>query len=145
MSTTLVGIVLILTISSKDVIMVTISMISKRYRQGFVDIDTSIMWRYRLYRHIVLVLMVPKPRRYCDEIDYIVKIYFGIIKIHVDIVTIFMISSWHAGIDIDDINKIYRYRNDIDDIVTLCLYWCCRALVDIILISTILFRSVSIS
>ena len=66
----------------------SISSISLRYRQSFVDIDTSTLWRYRRYRYVI-----DTYRGYRNDID---KVSSTSILAHcddiVDIVTISTLS-----------------------------------------------------
>ena len=77
-----------------DIVDITISTyiltISNRYRQGFINIDTSKLWRYRPYRH---------------DIDKVTSISIP--------------AHWHIDVIVDIVMtrfRRYRYYPDVDEV-----------------------------
>ena len=106
-----------------------------RYRNDIDDIDDIVtVCRYRCWRNIVDIVTISTISTKSVDI--------------VTISTMSTISSHCASIEVDKTlsisfryrryrRNLCRYRNDIDDIVTVCRYRCRRNLVDIVTISTI--------
>ena len=93
------------------------SWISLRYRQSFIDIDTSTLWRYRRYRYDIDKVLSISIQAHCDDIVDIVDIVT--ISTHISTISSILKRYRQGFVNIETstlwrYRRYRRYRYDID-------------------------------